>query len=237
MALGGMLKNLGGRGASGSRASLRGVEGGPGAVDAAERLAMLDAFEEAEIGWLWATDADGRLTYLSSSAIAKFGDGVEIIGEHLGKLLESVAETGRSALAETGRLLHVVRDEADELGLAPAPGLADVPALVGAMRDQGLDVDAALTLPEHPLSGGVDVSAFRLLQEAHKRYGKLDWKSLLRPAEKRRRHQLDDPHPPHSTLDPEHTVPTSAALTGAAGSRRAQSSHTASSFRASAPQS
>ncbi len=82
------------------------------------------------------------------------------------ELLASVAETGRSALAETGRLLHVVRDEADELGLAPVPGLTDVPALVDAMRDQGLDVDSALSLPEHPLPGGVDVSAFRLVQEA-----------------------------------------------------------------------
>jgi signal transduction histidine kinase len=82
------------------------------------------------------------------------------------ELLASIAETGRNALAETGRLLHVVRDEADELGLAPAPGLADVSALVDAMRERGLDVAAALSLPGHPLPGGVDVSAYRLVQEA-----------------------------------------------------------------------
>ncbi len=35
-----------------------------------------------------------------------------------------VADTGRRALTETGRLLHVIRDETDELGLAPTPGLA-----------------------------------------------------------------------------------------------------------------
>ena len=53
------------------------------------------------------------------------------------QLLASVAETGRRALAETGRLLHLVRDDADELGLSPAPGLADVPALVESFRTAG----------------------------------------------------------------------------------------------------
>jgi diguanylate cyclase (GGDEF)-like protein len=85
-----MLKNLGGRGASGSRASPRGAEAGPGGTDSVERLAMLDAFEEAEIGWLWATDADGRLVYLSASAMSKFGADAAVLGEHLGKLVETV---------------------------------------------------------------------------------------------------------------------------------------------------
>ena len=62
-------------------------------------------------------------------------------------LLETVAETGRAALAETGRLLHLVRDDADELGLRPAPGLADLPALVASLRDGGMRLDAELELP------------------------------------------------------------------------------------------
>jgi signal transduction histidine kinase len=82
------------------------------------------------------------------------------------ELLESVAETGREALAETGRLLHVVRDEADELGLRPAPGLAEVPELVASFRDAGTDVEAELALPEHGPPGSIDVSAYRVVQEA-----------------------------------------------------------------------
>ena len=105
MALSGMLKNLGGRGASGSRASLRAGESGAGSVAFAERLAMLDAFEEAEIAWLWATDADGRLIYLSSSALSKFGEGVQVIGEHLGKLLETVLEEEEHASRPVSFLL------------------------------------------------------------------------------------------------------------------------------------
>jgi len=81
-------------------------------------------------------------------------------------LLQSVAETGRRTLAETGRLLHLVRDESDELGLHPAPGLADLPALLDEMRTAGLSVDASVSPPAGPLPGGVDVSAYRIVQES-----------------------------------------------------------------------
>ena len=81
-------------------------------------------------------------------------------------LLESVAETGRRTLAETGRLLHLVRDESDELGLHPAPGLADLPALLDQMRTAGLAIEASVSPPAVPLPGGVDVSAYRIVQEA-----------------------------------------------------------------------
>lgn len=82
------------------------------------------------------------------------------------ELLSTVADTGRQALAETGRLLHLIRDEDDELGLEPAPGLADLPALVEGFRTGGLAVDASLALPDRPVPGGVDVSAYRVVQEA-----------------------------------------------------------------------
>ena len=81
-------------------------------------------------------------------------------------LLESIADTGRHALAETGRLLHLIRDDADELGLRPAPGLADLDTLLESFRAGGLDVDASIHLPEGPLAGGVDTSAYRVVQEA-----------------------------------------------------------------------
>ena len=81
-------------------------------------------------------------------------------------VLENVARTGREALTETGRLLHLVRDEDDELGLAPAPGLADLSGLVDSHRERGMDLDADLRLPDRPVPGGVDVSAYRVVQEA-----------------------------------------------------------------------
>ena len=88
--------------------------------------------------------------------------------DRAGQVLADVAATGRQALSETGRLLHVIRDTDDELGLAPVPGLADVPALVERFRADGLDVDLALDLPEPApqLPSGVDISAYRIVQEA-----------------------------------------------------------------------
>ncbi len=82
------------------------------------------------------------------------------------RVLADVADTGRRAIAETGRLLHVLRDDADELGLEPAPGLADLAGLVAAFRASGLTIDLEVpeTLPR--LSAGVDVSAYRIVQEA-----------------------------------------------------------------------
>jgi signal transduction histidine kinase len=82
------------------------------------------------------------------------------------QVLSDVAATGRRALSETGRLLHVLRDEDDELGLTPAPGLADLAGLVNAFRASGLDVDLEVTGPLPPLPAGVDVSAYRIVQEA-----------------------------------------------------------------------
>lgn len=82
------------------------------------------------------------------------------------RVIGQVSDTGRRALADTGRLLHLLRDPDDELGLGPVPGLAQVPALVDAFRSEGLDVD--LTLPDDlpALSAGTDVSAYRVVQEA-----------------------------------------------------------------------
>jgi signal transduction histidine kinase len=82
------------------------------------------------------------------------------------RVLADVADTGRQAIAETGRLLHVLRDDADELGLAPAPGLADLPGLVAAFRESGLAVDLDLPDPLPHVPDGVDVSAYRIIQEA-----------------------------------------------------------------------
>ncbi len=82
------------------------------------------------------------------------------------ELLDSVAETGRAALGEVGRLLHLVRDDAADLGLAPAPSTADLPELVDSFRQRGLDVRAELDLSPAALPSAVDVSTYRMVQEA-----------------------------------------------------------------------
>lgn len=76
-------------------------------------------------------------------------------------VLEDVADTGRRALAETARLLHLIRDDADELGLGPVPGLADLDRLV-----EGVDVELERSGDLGGLPAAVDVSAYRICQEA-----------------------------------------------------------------------
>ena len=82
------------------------------------------------------------------------------------RVLRDVADTGRRALMETGRLLHVIRDDADELGLNPAPGVADLARLVEEFRADGLEVDLSVDDELAPLPPGIDVSAYRIAQEA-----------------------------------------------------------------------
>ncbi|MHA6333354.1 putative bifunctional diguanylate cyclase/phosphodiesterase [Qipengyuania sp. CAU 1752] len=51
------------------------------------RLRLLDDFENANLGWFWATDADGKLIYLSENAAKQFGRDVsEILGRPLSEL-------------------------------------------------------------------------------------------------------------------------------------------------------
>jgi signal transduction histidine kinase len=87
----------------------------------------------------------------------------------VGPILEGVTSTGRRALTETARLLHLIRDDADELGLQPVPGLADLDRLV-----EGTDVELHRTGQLTGLPNAVDVSAYRIVQEAvtnARRYG------------------------------------------------------------------
>lgn len=86
--------------------------------------------------------------------------------ERAERMLDDVASTGRQALSETGRLLRVIRDDADELGLQPAPGLADLVQLVDRFRSDGLDVHLDVRGDVSSLPAGVDVSAYRIVQEA-----------------------------------------------------------------------
>ena len=58
-----------------------------GRADAAQRLALLDNFEELGLGWFWATDPRGRLVYLSESAARTLGkESSDIIGTQLSSM-------------------------------------------------------------------------------------------------------------------------------------------------------
>ncbi len=62
--------------------------------DASRRLQILDDFEQAGIGWLWATDAEGRLIYISEKAAEKLKRPMDtLLAQPLTVLLESDADS------------------------------------------------------------------------------------------------------------------------------------------------
>ena len=80
--------------------------------------------------------------------------------------LIAVEETGRQALSEMRRLLGILRGDEHETHLAPQPGIADVDALIEQVRAAGLPVEVTVQGEPRPLPPGVDLAAFRVVQEA-----------------------------------------------------------------------
>ncbi len=86
--------------------------------------------------------------------------------EAASQAMHAVEKAGRQALDELRHLLGVLRPEADGEALGPQPGLADVPRLVDQLRAAGLDVSLTMEGAQIDLPARVDVSAYRIVQEA-----------------------------------------------------------------------
>jgi signal transduction histidine kinase len=80
--------------------------------------------------------------------------------------VRAVQETGRHALAEMKRLVGMLREDEEDLGLAPHPGLSRIDGLLAQVREAGLEVELEVDGPARPLAPGVDLSAYRIVQEA-----------------------------------------------------------------------
>jgi signal transduction histidine kinase len=79
--------------------------------------------------------------------------------------LRQMEHDGRDALAEMRRLLGVLRTD-DRQALAPQPSLAEVDRLVADARNAGMEVALSIEGDPRPVPTGVDVSAYRIVQEA-----------------------------------------------------------------------
>ena len=89
-------------------------------------------------------------------------------GEHreTRQALGSIETTGRQALMELRRLLGVLRGSDEKLALTPQPGLGNLDALIGQTREAGLPVELRIEGEPEPLPPGVDLAAFRVVQQA-----------------------------------------------------------------------
>jgi signal transduction histidine kinase len=80
--------------------------------------------------------------------------------------LADIETAGRSALTEMRRLLGVLRDEEAAGAASRAPGLGDLPALVRLVSSAGLAVELTETGTPRPLEPAVELTAYRIVQEA-----------------------------------------------------------------------
>jgi signal transduction histidine kinase len=87
--------------------------------------------------------------------------------ERTATALSHVIEVGRSSLAEMRLLLAAERtDPADDGRLTPLPGIGVVPELVDQLRSAGMRIDLHIEGVPDPVPATVDLSAYRIVQEA-----------------------------------------------------------------------
>jgi signal transduction histidine kinase len=87
--------------------------------------------------------------------------------EEVGKALAAIEATSRAALTELRRLLGVLRQDSEsQASLTPVPGLANLDGLLVEVAKAGLAVRLRVEGTPSPLPAGVDLSAYRIVQEA-----------------------------------------------------------------------
>ncbi len=82
------------------------------------------------------------------------------------RAIATVAETGRQALTEMHRLLGVLRSTHVEEDLTPQPGVDQLDALIGRTQSAGLPVTLSVQGSPVPLSPGLSLTVYRIVQEA-----------------------------------------------------------------------
>jgi signal transduction histidine kinase len=80
--------------------------------------------------------------------------------------IEIIGETARQALAELRRLLGVLRGPSERLETSPSASLQQIGDVLGQVRGAGLSVDLEVAGTPFPLAPGVDLTAYRIIQEA-----------------------------------------------------------------------
>jgi len=95
-----------------------------------------------------------------------------------------IEATGRDGMAEMRRLIGILKEDAAEAERTPQPGLADLDGLLGTVRAAGVTVELVTEGAPRALSSGVDLTAFRIVQEAltnvMKHAGRANARVLLR---------------------------------------------------------
>jgi signal transduction histidine kinase len=78
----------------------------------------------------------------------------------------SIADLGRQAMTEMHATLRLLRGDGDTPELSPQPGLAQLERLIEQLHRAGLAVELTVEGQPRPLAQGIDLSAYRIVQEA-----------------------------------------------------------------------
>jgi signal transduction histidine kinase len=100
---------------------------------------------------------------VQAGAAARVLDGEQ---PHVRNALDVIAVTGRETVDEMRALLGVLRSDDGPAALRPQPGLADLEQLICGVREAGLPVTLRIEGTQCPLPAALDLSAFRIVQEA-----------------------------------------------------------------------
>jgi signal transduction histidine kinase len=130
--------------------------------DLAAREAVVE--ERARI----ARELHDAIAHNVSMMVVQAGAERRVLDEQSGtthEVLETIERIGRGALTEMRRLVGMLRSDAGD-PLAPQPGLDDLPTLVGQVREAGLPVELHVEGERRGLPVGIELSAYRIVQEA-----------------------------------------------------------------------
>jgi signal transduction histidine kinase len=145
------------------------------AQEAIERVEQLEREREAETAAAAAAERDRiarELHDVVSHSISVIAIQTQAVRRRLGpgheheqRDLAAVETTARQALAEMRRLFGVLRSDDSPASLAPQPGLGELDRLLEQVRAAGLPVDLTVIGDPVALPPGVDLAAFRIVQE------------------------------------------------------------------------
>jgi signal transduction histidine kinase len=92
--------------------------------------------------------------------------GATIHDDRVAESTDVIAELGRRAMTEMHTTLRLLRGDSDTPDLAPQPGLAQLERLVEQSRGAGIEIELTVEGQPRQLAQGIDLSAFRIVQEA-----------------------------------------------------------------------
>ena len=114
--------------------------------------------------------SDGA-AYALDSAIerAKAGEDVQVVADALrnaSTVLQTIGRTARESLADTRRLVAVLRQDEPDAEYAPTGGVDSLGDLIDPLRAAGLEITTDVTGRARPLSRAADLAVYRVVQEA-----------------------------------------------------------------------